>query len=153
MFSVKSFTFILKMLIPTDIRKDWSKESTSRINTVYTDPGGTEPEHLHAPLSLRLRQEGMTGLWRLTWRRVSILRLNFEIFLFLVSEERAVPSIRTASIYCFHPLPSPSCTCSLSVASFSFFLCSHREAVAGGGCGLDGFPALRPPSVSRKLVP
>lgn len=45
---------------------------------------------------------------RLTWRRVSILRLNFEIFLFLVSEERAVPSSRTASIDCFHLLPPSS---------------------------------------------
>lgn len=66
----------------------------------------------------------------LTCRRVSILRLHFEIFLFLVSEERAVPSIRTASIDCFHPLPSfllalvPSLL-PLSLAlslSFSFFL-------------------------------
>lgn len=64
----------------------------------------------------------LIDLNRLTWRRVSILRLNFEIFLFLVSEELAVPSIRTASIDCFHQLPSPSCTRSFSFISLFVFL-------------------------------
>lgn len=59
----------------------------------------------------------LTETWRRTWRRVSILRLNFEIFLFLVSEERAAPSIRTASIDCFHLLPSV-----LLALVFTFFL-------------------------------
>lgn len=58
----------------------------------------------------------------LTWRRVSILRLNFEIFLFLVSEKRAVPSIRTASIDCFHPLPLLLLTLVLSLLPLSLAL-------------------------------
>lgn len=68
---------------------------------------------------------------RLTCRRVSILRLHFEIFLFLVNEECAVPSIRTASIDCSHSLPLSflhSFSLSLSLASISFSL-SHWKDV------------------------
>ncbi len=52
----------------------------------------------------------------------------------------------------FSPAPlSPSCTRFLSFASFSCSLSlsfglSRWKAVAGGGCGLDGRPALRPSS-------
>lgn len=93
-----------------------------------------------------------------TWRRVSILRLNFEIFFFLVSEELAAPSIRTASIDCFHLLPSlllalvfPLVPLSLLPQSlfFPLFFLSWRKWSLWG---LWTATPLCPSSVSRKFA-
>lgn len=80
----------------------------------------------------------------LTWRRVSILRLNFEIFLFLVSEERAVPSIRTASIDCFHLLPSLllALVCPLLLLSRALFLSFSLESFRWWRLRLPGWTSL-----------